>query len=455
MKKDFPVAVFLCLVVITVPAFALKLAGTEETLTHEPNSRPAAGIYDYDLDSQIVVWLDSRDEVNYVPQIYAALFNDPCRAEFLIDSNAVGASFVKTAGEKIVYKIYNDIAAKNMLRIVDIGDINNPVIEDVDVAGNDIEGIEIENDIVVFQDAGDYDLIPRRICAFDLSDPSRTLHIIKEFTGNDYSGSNISLDGGVLTYSGEDEDINYGWIYYLEQADIASLSDPVIKRYNLPIDEESWSYSLINRLDTSGDWLVAYGSYLGRNGIIAVHNYKNSDANNWDWKVLYEVGQYHYMTPRIDGQFAVWVDDNRSQQDFAQSQIPADSTILMGAVLFDNGRTAASILKTFSDPDSNLTSAVVCGNKVVSAVAYYDGSESGTGEFLRNFLYADTVIMECGDKGYSLADLTRDCKVDFADFAMFAERWFICTTPGDENCIEGEVYSAGSNLWRIEENITE
>jgi len=44
----------------------------------------------------------------------------------------------------------------------------------------------------------------------------------------------------------------------------------------------------------------------------------------------------------------------------------------------------------------------------------------------------------CGDPGtvYLDSDLNKDCRVDFADFALFTEKWLLCTDPADPiNCI--------------------
>jgi hypothetical protein len=42
----------------------------------------------------------------------------------------------------------------------------------------------------------------------------------------------------------------------------------------------------------------------------------------------------------------------------------------------------------------------------------------------------------CGDVGttYNVADLNKDCKVDFKDFALMAENWMKCSDPANINC---------------------
>ena len=42
----------------------------------------------------------------------------------------------------------------------------------------------------------------------------------------------------------------------------------------------------------------------------------------------------------------------------------------------------------------------------------------------------------CGDPGtqYASGDINKDCKVDWQDFAMFADTWLWCTDPNQANC---------------------
>ncbi len=51
--------------------------------------------------------------------------------------------------------------------------------------------------------------------------------------------------------------------------------------------------------------------------------------------------------------------------------------------------------------------------------------------------YTSTVPKQCGDPGtyYYGGDINRDCKVDWQDFAIFAEGWLGCTDPEDPNCL--------------------
>jgi len=47
------------------------------------------------------------------------------------------------------------------------------------------------------------------------------------------------------------------------------------------------------------------------------------------------------------------------------------------------------------------------------------------------------VPQQCGDPGtyYYGGDINKDCKVDWQDFALFAEGWLGCTDPADPNCL--------------------
>jgi hypothetical protein len=46
-----------------------------------------------------------------------------------------------------------------------------------------------------------------------------------------------------------------------------------------------------------------------------------------------------------------------------------------------------------------------------------------------------TVYEDCGSWGYLDTDLTKDCYVDFSDFALFAADWLKCTDPTDGDCV--------------------
>jgi hypothetical protein len=48
-------------------------------------------------------------------------------------------------------------------------------------------------------------------------------------------------------------------------------------------------------------------------------------------------------------------------------------------------------------------------------------------------------VLPCGathTKNYPIGDITHDCKVNFADFALFADSWFKCTNPGTADCLD-------------------
>jgi hypothetical protein len=85
-------------------------------------------------------------------------------------------------------------------------------------------------------------------------------------------------------------------------------------------------------------------------------------------------------------------------------------------------------------------SAVVDDGNVVWSQSY---SDYPTWEY---DLYGGSLQTECGDRGYSFADLNHDCLVKFEDFAIFAAKWLDCTLPEDENCTDGDVFSAAGEL---------
>ncbi|HBG27459.1 MAG: hypothetical protein A2Y10_02700 [Planctomycetes bacterium GWF2_41_51] len=427
----------------TAPAFALRLAGNPAELTTDPRAYPHTIADEFDFSGRLVVWIDSRDDVNYVPRVYAARLNDNSHTEYLIDVNAFNASAVRTDGVYIAYFVWNE--SMLALRIADITDINNPVIKEIEIAASYVDSFEVDNGVVVFKENGDGYSIPSVISAVSLSDPFLTKHTVKEFPFNDYSYTNISLDSNRVIWSGEYyDDVNYLYSNYIDVADITDIANPVVARNSLPQTQTGGYIVWINALAVSDDWLIARGSYNDTDCVFGVHNYY--DPQNWSFTMIRQMDSYKEFILRVDAPYAVWVENDMQHPEFTgrqmqtQSQsVSSEQGIIVGAVLFDNGKTVTSIIKT-SDQNWTLMGAAVSGGKVVWGADYfYADPETESAEEYRD-LFTDTLELECGDRGYSLADLNRDCKVDFADFAIMSERWLVCTLPNDEICIDGEVY---------------
>lgn len=444
MKRFVYFSLLFAVFYFTVPAFAIRLAGNQTELTANPLANPATDSETFDVSGQIATWIDSRD-VNGVPRIYASLLYDDTHAEFGVDGNAPNVISVKTDGRYIVYPVWNE--SMQSLRIADMMDINNPDIKNIDMTSYDISQYEIDNGIVVYNVPGDsYLSIPTTIYAVSLSDPLLTMHIIKEFSDYQYC-SNISIDGNRVVWSGEYyDDVNGIYSNYIDIADITDIANPVITRNFLPKHNDYEYTAWINSLVVCGDWLIARGSYNYNDGVFGIYNYDNPQA--WQFSMIRQMQEYRDFSLRADEPYVVWVENDIQQpQGDMQTQSESGSenqSIIMAAVLFDNGKFSASVVKT-NDDYWAIMGADVSGGKVIWGADYfYADSETETVEEYRD-LFADTLELECGDKGYSLADLNSDCMVNFADFAMFAERWLVCTMPDDINCTDGEIFlpSAG------------
>jgi hypothetical protein len=140
-------------------------------------------------------------------------------------------------------------------------------------------------------------------------------------------------------------------------------------------------------------------------------------------------GEFSFGSPVIDGSYAVWT-----------LKIYGVSSLIAGATLLDNGSASTILLKETQDPNADFSAARISGSEIVWSYYYYDYSI----ELDYADLYSGTLVSDCGDWGYLFADFNNDCKVDFKDFAKFAEQWLECTSPGGENCIYGDIYPSFS-----------
>jgi hypothetical protein len=429
MKKSLSsiVSSLLFVSLLALPAYALKLAGTEAEITRDVNSLPMMSSSSLDAKDNLITWIDSRAE-NGIPRIYAAFANDPNYKEHLIDVNAVDTWTVRTDGRKIIYNFYNNVTSEYSLRVADVYDINHPAIKDVNTNGAYINSIDIDKGKAVYFESESFD--PAGIYVFNTSEPNECL-LIRSFLKGDWMQSNIAIDCNTVVYCGSHyDDVNAVERYYIETANVADIYNPVITRSYLPMDADTGAQTYIYQLDPSGDWLVVYGSYLGDYGLYAILNYKD-DQSQWEMSLLSSSSEI--MSIRADKTFAVWCGYDRENQP--QSEAPSPYK-LSGAVLFANGKSHTSVLKTYDDSDWTLSSAVVNGNKVLWGANFYHYGQ--TEQHYSDF-FTKTIQLECGDKGFSLADLTRDCKVDFRDFAIIAEQWLVCTMPEDESCTFGVI----------------
>jgi hypothetical protein len=420
----------LCPLFFAVPVFAITLSGYQVEITTDPCAAPQTVTGEFDSANNLLAWIDSRDNTNYINRVYAANLNDPARTEYLIDPAATQASEIKTDGRYIAYIIWTE--SGQILRIADASQITHPVIKEI--TGNFIESFDLDNGIIVFRESADSDLaIPQTIYVVSLADASMTKHKIKEFFANDYVYTNIALDAGSIVWSGEYyDDANSVYSNYLDIANISNLANPVVARNFLPKNSEGRYTAWINLLAISDNWLIARGTYNDQECVFGLHNFKT--PSNWSFTLIRQMQNYD-IKPLIDSPYVVWAENN-NQPGFA-AETPA-SSFIVGAVLFDNGKASSSIIKSGTDPDWTITGATVSGDKVIWGADY--NHSDGENYITSNALFTDSMQMQCGDKGYLPGDLNRDCKIDFADFADLARQWLDCTRPNDSSCIDGEIY---------------
>ncbi|OQA03364.1 MAG: hypothetical protein BWY69_00504 [Planctomycetes bacterium ADurb.Bin401] len=438
-KSILSLVLFLAIVYFASPVFGLKLSGGFSELTVNSSAVPATFNEGFEVENDLVVWIDYRDAG--VGGVYASLLSDAAHTEYAIDVNAPNVSAVRTDGRYIAYPVWDE--SMQGLRIADLADIGNPVIKFIEITGSFIDDFDIDSGVVVYKDPGDsYLMIPPAIYAVWLSDADLTKHVVKEFAENDYSYTNISIESNRVVWSGEFyDDVNYVYFNYIDVADITDIAAPAVSRNLLPQNQDGGYIAWMNYLTISGDWLIARGTY---NGVDCIYGLKNLfSPQDWSFNLIKKLDGYRDIIVRADMPYLVWAENETQQpQDgmYSQNQSGAEEqSVIYGAILFDNGKAVTSVLKT-GDDNRTLMGADVSGGKVVWGTDFVSLDPQTEYYVSYSDLFADILEFECGDKGYSLADLNGDCTVNFADFAMFAERWLVCTKPDDINCTDGEVF---------------
>jgi hypothetical protein len=474
MKKTslLILAAFSAFLVISNCCLALHLAdpnGAE--LTVDPNAAPQTSYSGFHIDGQITAWIDHRDEVDYIPGIYMTYFDDPSYTEYLVDPNAFDAEIVKVAGSNLFYNIRDPELGKVIIRMADCTNPAAPVIQDIDVpilgegsVGGYLMSLDADNNLLVYA-TYDYSSYGYHLYAVDLNDPSYPSYLIAEYVDNSYLYSNLALDGTTCTWSYEDYDSEMGMYYnLLAVADISDPNNPVIQTTILPGTEKN-GMSIWN-VDISGDWLAALGYYNGNNSLFCIFHFKNPDNTQWSVVEFYNnrMDTNVEMTPpAIDLPYVVWSVNSygifpsasavpaASSQSQASSSATSAATIIAGATLLDNGKAVVNILKAFENPSLfvRVYGVQISGSNIVWSEDkewYEDDTYYHTTD-----LYGGTLVSDCGDWGYSFADLNHDCQVNLSDFVIFAGKWLDCTMPETPDCIYGDVYGMPDGTWRTME----
>jgi hypothetical protein len=85
---------------------------------------------------------------------------------------------------------------------------------------------------------------------------------------------------------------------------------------------------------------------------------------------------------------------------------------------------------------------MICDNDVADGLRdtfLFDSGSGDTGVLELPSLYRTVTLTSgivCGDNGYLAEDLSADCFVNLLDYAMMADQWLACTTPGGDDCID-------------------
>ena len=350
-------------------------------------------------------WIDNRDP-NY-PTIYGVRVDDPSYTEFLIDPEARGCSQIAAWGTQCAYNIELS-STEQYIRIADISDPNHPRRWDYQVDWP--HNIDISGSVVAYS-GNDPDTYVETVYALDISDPNNIeQYAIRTLPSGEYT-SGLAIDANSIVWS-----VSYSESGpYVQIADITDLSNPVITTKFLPEPIQFWY------LDVSGEWLVTYGATSRNNQIYAVHNY--TDVDNWEILTLWEEGadgEYYVSGPRVNGPVALWVTSTWVPSLQGQSELDSTEWILHASYLIGNGKFASSTLRRIETE--------------ISAAEVLDGQAVWSEYTTEMNLLKGDLLLECGDWGYKYGDLNRDCRVDLSDFAIFAETWLACTTPGDPDC---------------------
>lgn len=381
-------------------------------ITTDVNSQVAGWEQTFAVSGDVSVWVDNRDPT-WMPRIYGVNLSDVNHIEFLIDSNAIGFNQLAMSGNLITYAVQN-FPSPQYIRVADITNQNNPSIFDFLPLTPYVNTVDISGSMIAYL-GSDPCTYRDTVYAADVTDPCNILQYVIYVVPENYYIMDITIDAGYVSWSSE----NYDGEDYVQVADISDPNNPDIVTAQLP------DGIIFENLDAAGRWLVSRGQQDRQVRIFAVHDYP--DVNNWDIQTLWREGEnseYIVSGPRIGGPVTVWVTSDWAPA-LAQGPAPlAESEpgyMLKASYLMANGGVSPS--STLLKDANEMPAADVSNLQVVWS--RYD---------MEMNLFKGLIELECGDWGYKRGDLNFDCKVDFIDFAIFAEDWLKCTRPDDEEC---------------------
>ena len=402
-----------------------------------------------------LTWIDSRNGWGN-EQVIGAYLSDSTHAEFVTDPNAQEASQIAMDYPFVAYTEQTE-EENYQIRVADITNDSLPVYSDIPVSGYWLYSLDVSGDYVTYTSDS------AQIIIVDMDSFSEPQPYVI-YDGSVNSSSYVydtALDGNVLAWCEETydeiEDTYHG---SLSVADITDPNNPQITTTILPDDpEEEYNYGYLNSIDISGDWMVACGTLSGKTGLYAIHNFTDTNQENWDivelWSNPCIDSSLQISNPQIDGNIVVWVlggsggyasavntGDTKKCKDCQGEQLVSASlntsnSSLMAAYLIDSGNAVISVLQTADTTiNESYDSADVKGTNVVWSRRYFDNSEES--EYLEYTTGA--LQLGCGDAGYAYGDINRDCVINLGDLALMAASWMECTDPTDPTCQQGDVF---------------
>jgi hypothetical protein len=397
------------LVVVLCPAvLAMEIdSNSIAEITTDPCHQVVGWLGYFGVSGNVAVWIDQRDPCG-VGRVYGVNLDDPCHQEFLVDANAPGAYRLAMSGHVVVYLVL-PVSGPQLLRVADITDQSNPFIFGFFPLIEYVSYVDVSGRVVAYSGNDANNSYRDTVYAADISDPNNIRQCVVSVLPTDHYASGLTIDGNRIIWSANYWEPNA----YVQVADITNPNEPNIVTAFLP---ERTGFDAV---DASGSWLVAHGNYQWQDRIYAVHGY--GDVNNWKIETLWKQGdngEYYHSGPRIDGPITVWVTSTWMPSFDGQQEV---EYFLKAAYLTGNGGfTVSTLVRDTNEIDAaDVWQSQVVWSKAVGGVTD---------------LFKGLVKLACGDWGYKRGDLDRNCKVDFNDFAIFAEDWLECTMPDDPEC---------------------
>jgi hypothetical protein len=415
-NRIIPLGFIILFMLLPFPAAAMQFDPCSiAEITTDPCHQVGGWLGSFAVSGNVAVWIDQRDP-DWIPRIYGVNLDDPCHAEFIIDSNAPNCSRVAMSGTRVVYYVIPADNSGLFFRVADITNQSSPSFLSFYPLMDNIGYFDISGTEVTYAGDDPNNSYLETIYLADISAPPSVSQYVINVLPTDHHAYGLSIDVNHLAWSANFYDPNP----YVQVADITNPTSPSTATLMLPTGIS------FGEIDISGDFLVAYGWDSGRNSIFGIRKYK--DVNDCNIVRIWQEGngEYYLSGPRLDNSIAVWTVTTRPPS-FKGGNGPLGVTefLIKGSHLLQNG---VCTLSTLRQSTNSINGADISGRQVVWS-QWSDVAD----------LMKGTIVFQCGDWGYKYGDLNRDCKVDLYDFAIFAEDWLTCTMPDEPNCELGKI----------------